>query len=134
MIMKIAVTSQNRSSITEHAGKCRKFWVYEVANRQVSGKQLLELPLAQSFHESAHAPDPQAPHPLDGVSLLITASAGVGLKARLRQKGMAVCVTSETDPDHAVAAWLQGTLPEVASAPQDCDCGHNHDHAHSHSA
>lgn len=130
--MKIAVTSQNRTSITEHAGKCRKFWVYEVVNRQVTGKQLLELPLAQSFHESAHASEPQEPHPLDGISLLITASAGTGLKARLNQKGMEVSVTTDTDPDHAVAAWLQGTLPMATRESHDCDCGHDHDHAHSH--
>ena len=28
--MKIAVTSQNRSSITKHVGRCRKFWTYGV--------------------------------------------------------------------------------------------------------
>lgn len=27
--LRFAVTSQNRKTITEHAGKCRKFWVYE---------------------------------------------------------------------------------------------------------
>lgn len=128
--MKIAVTSQNRTSITGTRWQMPQ--VLGLRGGQSPGQRQTTAgtPLEQSFHESAHAPDPQAPHPLDGVSLLITASAGVGLKARLRQKGMAVCVTSETDPDHAVAAWLQGTLPEVASAPQDCDCGHNHDHAH----
>ncbi|HAN73627.1 MAG TPA: dinitrogenase iron-molybdenum cofactor biosynthesis protein, partial [Planktothrix sp. UBA8402] len=26
--MKIAVTSQNKTSITEHSGHCRKFWIY----------------------------------------------------------------------------------------------------------
>ena len=126
MTMKIAVTSQNRTHITEHAGKCRKFWVYEVANHQVIGKELLELPFEQSFHESAHAPEPQATHPLEGVSLLITASAGDGLKARLHQKGMAVCVTRETDPDHAVAAWLQGTLALASTQAQACSCAHGH--------
>ena len=128
--MKIAVTSQNRHTITEHAGKCRKFWVYEVANRQVTSKQLLELPLEQSFHESAHTVTPQAAHPLDGVSLLITASAGNGLKASLAQKGMAVCVTSDTDPDHAVAAWLQGMLAVAAGELQACGCDHGHLHQH----
>jgi hypothetical protein len=32
--MKIAVTSQNRKTITSHAGKCRKFWVYEVEDAE----------------------------------------------------------------------------------------------------
>jgi predicted Fe-Mo cluster-binding NifX family protein len=124
--MKIAVTSQNRKTITEHAGKCRKFWVYEVANRQVTGKQLLELALEQSFHESAHTANLQDAHPLDGVSLLITASAGTGLKARLAQKGLEVFVTTDTDPDHAVAAWLNGTLFVVTQDSLDCDHVHGH--------
>jgi predicted Fe-Mo cluster-binding NifX family protein len=126
--MKIAVTSQNRKTISEHAGKCRKFWVYEIDKQQVIGKQLLELPLEQSFHESAHTADPQGAHPLDGTSLLITGSAGNGLKARLSQKGMKVWVTTDTDPDHAVAAWLNGTLSAVTQQSHDCEHGHIHHH------
>ena len=126
--MKIAVTSKNRKTITEHAGKCRKFWVYEVVNRQVTDKQLLELSLEQSFHENAHTATPQDAHPLDGASLLITASAGNGLKARLAQRGLEVCVTTDTDPDHAVAAWLNGTLSMVTQESHDCDHGHDHSH------
>ncbi len=55
--MKIAVTSQNRKTITEHAGKCRKFWVYEVIGQQIHSKQLIELPIDQSFHEHDHHHD-----------------------------------------------------------------------------
>jgi predicted Fe-Mo cluster-binding NifX family protein len=38
--MKIAVTSQNRKTITSHAGKCRKFWVYEVEDNVACGKNI----------------------------------------------------------------------------------------------
>ena len=131
-LMKIAVTSQNRKTITEHAGKCRKFWVYDIQNEQVTGKELLELPLEQSFHESAQTAGPQAAHPLDGTSLLIAASAGRGLQVRLGQKGIQVAVTTEIDPDRAVAAWLNGTLPLVTEPPHDCDSHHDHDHGHHH--
>ncbi len=41
--MKIAVASQDKSNVTSHAGRCQKFWVYEVDSRQVLGKELLEL-------------------------------------------------------------------------------------------
>lgn len=128
--MKIAVTSQNRKTITEHAGKCRKFWVYDIHNRQIAGKALLELPLEQSFHESAHAAGPQAAHPLDGTCLLIAASAGRGLQTRLAQKGIQVAVTTETDPDRAVTAWLNGTLPLVTGPAHDCDSHHGIGHGH----
>ena len=40
-IMQIAVTSQNRKTITEHAGKCRKFWIYDVEKGVLTGKRLV---------------------------------------------------------------------------------------------
>ncbi len=123
--IKIAVTSQNRKTITGHAGKCRKFWVYEVAGREVKTKNLLELPIEQSFHESNHA----APHPLDGVNVLICGGLGSGLQNRLKQKGILAVATAETDPDQAVDAWLAGSLIELAPDAHD---GHEHGRGHGH--
>ena len=104
--MKIAVTSQNRRTITEHAGKCRKFWIYEVEDGQIASKALLELPIEQSFHESS----PRESHPLDAVQVLIAGSMGSGLSHRLAAKGIAALITSETDPDRAVITYLDGSL------------------------
>ncbi len=124
--MKIAVTSQNRRTITEHAGKCRKFWVYDIEEGQVAGKTLLELPIEQSFHESS----PHEPHPLDVVQVLITSGMGPGLQRRLAAKGITALMTAETDPDQAIAAYLQGTLAVGAGS---CDhSSHQHHHSHSH--
>jgi predicted Fe-Mo cluster-binding NifX family protein len=124
--VKIAVTSQNRRTITEHAGKCRKFWVYDIEQGQVTGKTLLELPIEQSLHESS----PQESHPLDAVQLLITGGMGPGLQNRLAGKGITALMTAETDPDQAVAAYLQGTLVTGAGS---CDHGaHQHHHHHRH--
>ncbi|RUQ36725.1 MAG: nitrogen fixation protein [Candidatus Competibacteraceae bacterium] len=124
--MKIAVTSQNRRTVTDHAGKCRKFWVYDIDQQQITGKTLLELPLEQSFHEAP----PHEPHPLDHVQVLISASIGPGLHRRLTAKGIAALATSETDPDQAVAAYLQGTLPLMAIACTDNHGPDEHDHHH----
>ncbi len=126
--MKIAVTSQNRKTITGHAGKCRKFWVYEVENNTVATKKLLELPIEQSFHESDHA----APHPLDGVNVLIAGGMGMGLQHRLKQKGILAVSTAETDPDQAVVAWLAGSLIELPPDAHDHDHDHEHGHGHGH--
>ena len=123
--MKIAVTSQNRRTVTEHAGKCRKFWVYHIDQGQTIGKELLELPLEQSFHESS----PHQSHPLDDVQVLIAASMGPGLNQRLAAKGIIVRMTQETDPDRAVAAFLQGTLSNGVGS---CDHGSGHQHQHQH--
>ena len=123
--MKIAVTSQNRRTVTENAGKCRKLWIYETEQGHVTGKTLLDLPIEQSFHESS----PHEPHPLDEVQALITASMGPGLQHRLAAKGITALMTSEPDPDQAVAAYLQGTLAGGAGS-----CDHSPDHHHHHHA
>ncbi len=120
--LKIAVTSQNRKTVTGHAGKCRKFWIFEVEGTDIKDKTLLELSIEQSFHESHGA----SSHPLDDMNVLITGGMGAGLQQRLKQKGILAVATSETDPDRAVAAWLAGTLPEAEPESH----GHPHHHPH----
>lgn len=122
--MKIAVTSQNRKTVTGHAGKCRKFWIYEIDSSLVLHKTLLELPLEQSFHESGHG----APHLLDDVNVLISGGMGQSLQFRLKQKGIQAVATPETDPDRAVAAWLAGELEELPAEAHEHEHGHGHHH------
>jgi predicted Fe-Mo cluster-binding NifX family protein len=122
--MKIAVTSQNRREITQHAGRCRNFRVFEVADGRVTGQSLLQLPKEASFHDSL----PNARHPLDDVDLLIAGGMGHGLQARLARKGITSLVTSETDPERAVLLWLAGSLPEVAAHSHAPGTGHGQDH------
>ena len=105
--MKIAVTSQNRKTITEHAGRCRKFWVFNIKNNKIIDKELLELPKEQAFHESS----PHAPHPLDDVDILISGGMGQGMVIRLERKGIKGLVTKEHDPEKAVSLYLSGSLP-----------------------
>ena len=115
--MKIAVTSQNRREITEHAGRCRKFWIYEIKNSQVASKELLELPREQSLHDSS----PHASHPLGIADVLISAGMGQGLVRRLTSWGVEAVVTQELDPDTAVVRYLAGTLPPGEQSSQ-CTC------------
>ncbi len=121
--MKIAITSQNRKTVTGHAGKCRKFWIYEIEGGEVKDKRLLELPIEQSFHETS----PQAPHPLDEVNVLISGGMGNGLQSRLKQKGILAVSTAETDLDRAITDWINGTLKELPPGQL-----HDHDHGHHH--
>jgi predicted Fe-Mo cluster-binding NifX family protein len=118
--MKIAITSQNRQEITEHAGKCRKFWIYEISDNKIGEKTLLELPKEQSFHDSS----PHDSHPLDDMQVLITGSMSIKLQQRLGNKGITAIVTSEKNPDKAVADYLAGTLEQLSP--------HHHSHSHEH--
>lgn len=119
--MKIAVTSQNRKTITEHAGKCRKFWIYDINAGAVTNRNLIELPMEQSFHANHH----QLPSELTEIQVLITGGMGSGLHLRLRQHGIEPLITSEEDPDVAVAAYLSGNLANRASGFRAA-CRHPH--------
>lgn len=118
--MKIAVTSQNRTTVTEHAGRCRNFWLFEVQDKAIVGRSLLELEHGQSLHDAHDAKD----HPLDGIDVLIAGGMGQGLVARMAARGVQALVTTEQDPQAAVLAFLDGSL--AVGAP--------HDHAHEHGA
>ncbi len=116
--MKIAVTSQNKREITGHAGKCRKFWIFDISDGKISNKHLLELPKEESFHESSK----QAAHPLDDIQVLITGGMGTGMVQRLEMKGIEGFITSEIAPEQAVTAYLAGTLENLPP--------HQHGHGH----
>ncbi len=124
--MRIAVSSNNQTDITGHAGHCLQFWVYELDLPAVQTKELLQLNKNQSFH----ATPASEPHPLDNVQVLISGSMGSGLARRLEAKGIKPIVTSETDPDAAVAAYLVGSL--VTGTPEEHGHAHTHDAEHDH--
>ena len=118
--MKIAVTSQNFRSITQHAGKTRRFLIFE--QDPSTGKPVesarLDLPREMSMHEFR-----VEDHPLFKVDMLVTGSSGEGFIRRMAQAGVQVVVTSEKDPYPASEALFNGRpLP-----PPD---SHTHDHEH----
>lgn len=117
--MRIAVTSQNFRTITGHAGKTRRFLIYEAgAGGGAIEVERLDLPKEMSFHEFHEA----GSHPIDAVNVLITASSGEGFKRRMAERGIAVLETAQSDPVMAAAAVLRGEpLPEPDSA-----AGHGH--------
>jgi predicted Fe-Mo cluster-binding NifX family protein len=121
--MRIAVTSQNFKSITGHAGKTRRFLVYELDNvGQMREIDRLDLPTAMSLHEY-HGED----HPLFqlGLTALVTQGAGTGFVQRLARHGIQVHVTSESDPLHAVNL-LAGGEPLAPGLPHEHEHGHDH--------
>ncbi|RAI33151.1 NifB/NifX family molybdenum-iron cluster-binding protein [Rhodoplanes serenus] len=126
--MRIAVASQNFRTVTGHAGRTRRFLVFEaeqgVAPREVDR---LDLPKELAMHEFHGS----GPHPLDVVQALIAGSAGPGFIRRMAGRGITAVATSETDPVAAVTHLLAGTLP--AAPPHDHDCNdHGHPHHHHH--
>ena len=117
--MRIAVTSQNFRTVTGHAGKARRFLIYETDGAE-SPREVarLDLPKDMSLHEH-HAAD----HPIYGVDVVITASCGEGFSRRLGARGVRVITTGESDPMAAASALAAGR-PLPPAEPQEHE-GHN---------
>ena len=102
--MKIGVTSQNFRTITGHAGKTRRFLIYE-SQQAVDFREVdrLDLPKEMSMHEFRGDR-----HPLDDLDVLITGGCGEGFIRRMSAKSVRVIATGETDPSTAVSDYLAG--------------------------
>lgn len=117
--MRIAVTSQNFRTVTGHAGRARRFLVYEAdTGRQPRELERLDLDL----HMTIHGFDPRARHPLDGMDVLITGGAGAGFVQHMAARGVRVVATAETDPRQAIAAFFAGRICSASDG-----CRHDHD-------
>ena len=121
--MRIAITSQNFKTITGHAGKTRRFLVYETDSQcLLTEVERIDLPAEMSLH-AYHGED----HPLflAGLESLITQGAGQGFGQRLSRHGIRVFVTSGADPVQGASRVAAG-LPLAPGPPHDHDHGHDH--------
>jgi predicted Fe-Mo cluster-binding NifX family protein len=116
--MRVAITSQNFRTVTSHAGRARRFLLVDTGLQSVEARR---LDLDPEF--AMHGFDDAAPHPLDGVDVLITGSAGEGLTRRLARRGIRVVCTAETEPTRAVEDFLNGCL-KPAPPHEHGDCAH----------
>ncbi len=124
--MKIAVTSQNFRTITGHAGKARRFLVFDTEANEIAR---IDLPKEMSFHEWHGSGE----HPVDVVDVVITAGCGGGFAQRLQSRGIQLAITELTDPREAVLAFMAGNLP--GTSPEEAQRLHDlqhHDHHHHH--
>lgn len=127
--MKIAVTSQNFKSVTGHAGKSRRFIVFDAAASSAPSEVArLDLPLEMSMHEFIGGA-----HPLDEMDVILTASAGQGFVSKLARRGVKVVICGGSDPHKAVRDYLNGAIkpadPQVHPEQEkdehahECGCG-----------
>ena len=124
--MKIAVSSQNFRTVTNHAGRARRFIVYTVGeDLQPVETDRIDLPKELSMHEVG---DSGIAHPLDSVDVILSASFGAGFARRMHARGLIASITEKTDPLEAVKEFMMNGQ----NLPQLCDCNHDHDHAHGH--
>lgn len=138
--MKIAVTSQNFRTVTGHAGRARRFLIYQVGpDGEPVEVDRLDLPKELAMHDFRGGDA----HPIDGVDVVVSAGFGEGFGQRMARRGVVAVVTAKTDPIDAVKDYLaqMGTVGPKATLGT-CGChgghgehkahGHAHDHAHGH--
>lgn len=127
--MIIGVASQNRRTVTGHAGKNRRFVLWRAeSGRAPEEVERLDLPKEMAMHYRTG----DDPHPLDRCDVLIAGSAGPGFIERMGRRGVKVVLTAETDPVKAVEDYLAGRLAPPAPAPESEANGHGHRHQHHH--
>ena len=108
--MKIGIATTDYTKISGHAGRARKWLVFE---SEMGEPTQVELTSEQVFH---HHPD-GAPHPLDGIEIILAHSAGDGFLARMKARGIEVCLTAEIDPIKAVADYRDHALSPPTPRP-----------------
>lgn len=129
--VKIAVTSQNFRTVTGHAGRARRFLIYDVGT---DGNPVevdrLDLPKELAMHDF-HGDEA---HPVDVVDVVISESFGDGFARRMGKRGIVAVTTENTDPVEAVKAYVAAAkTPGVGAEPgRGCSGGPGHGHAHAH--
>ncbi len=117
----VAVAITGDGSIAHHAGRALRWNVYLVPdNADASLAWTLDLTPTGCLHEW-HVHGDGNRHPLHFVDVAIAASAGEGVRRRLRERDTELLTTSEANSEQAITGYLTGTLPEgLPHAKQPC--------------
>jgi len=113
--MKIAIAAKDFTTVSSHAGQARQWLLYDCQpGRPLPPGERVELAKEQVIHHF----DDQGPHPLDGVEVVIAASAGDGFIRHMAKRGAQVLLTGEQDPGAALARVMAGeVLPDTRFDP-----------------
>lgn len=111
--MKIAIATQDFATVSSHAGQTRQWLLYDLtehrSNRLLPAPRRVDLEKEQVLHVF----EDDVPHPLDGVDIIVAASAGNGFIRHMKKRGTDVLLTGETDPATAITRLLAGeALPD----------------------
>ena len=128
--MKIAVVTDDGTTIAQHFGRARYYKVFTTENGTITDSELRDragtLHHGHGHHHGGqhghdhehhhgghdHAPDRHAGMvaQITDVDALIVGGMGYGARTALDDAGVAVTATALTDADAAVRAFIEGTL------------------------
>ena len=111
--MKIAVATKDWVAVSGHAGKAACWLLYDLTGHRAGDPLPEPARVALTPDQVFHYFNDDGPHPLDGVEIIIAASAGDGFLRHMKTRGADVLLTGETDPGAALARILAGeALPD----------------------
>ena len=111
--MKIAIATKDFTAVSGHAGQTRQWLLYDLSEHR--SNRLLPPPrrIDLAKDEVLHVFEDERPHPLDGVDIVVAASAGDGFIRHMKKSGAEVLLTGEDDPAVAINRILAGeALPD----------------------
>lgn len=111
--MKIAIATRDFATVAGHAGQSRHWLLYDLSSYMPG--QVLPAPSRINLEadQVLHVFKDDRPHPLDGVDLVVAASAGDGFVRHMRTRRTDVMLTGETDPAEVITRIVSGQpLPD----------------------
>ncbi len=125
--MKIAVVSENETTISQHFGRAPYYIIQTVENGKVTNKEKFERGSAgtcacghseeEGHHHDSHGGDPEsdAKHnrmvdPIADCQVLIAGGMGYGAYNSLKSRNLEPIITDIEDIDEAVKTYLDGKL------------------------
>lgn len=137
MITKVAITSEDKSTISGHIGTCNHFFVYEIDDNGSFTRSSLELNENQILHYSFHEDTSTEPqNPLFEMNMILTTKLGEGAFNNLARHRVAAHQIMEENPDEAIQKLVEGTLQAYRVGDHHhhgggcCGGGGSHQHDH----
>jgi predicted Fe-Mo cluster-binding NifX family protein len=129
--MKIAVPTNDGTSISEHFGRSAGFIIFDTENGQIKSQEV-KSNTAQHSHEQGacgHESADHKPHShagilavLDGCQVVICAGMGQRAAEALKASGAEIVITAPAPAQETVTAYLAGKLSTVKEGL--CRCSH----------
>jgi predicted Fe-Mo cluster-binding NifX family protein len=111
--MKIAIATRRFEAVAGHIGKATDWLVYDLTEHHST--RLLPAPQRVTLKrdEIFHVFEDDRPHPLDGVDIIVGASAGDSFIRHMKKRRTEVLLTAEADPTLAITRIMAGeALPD----------------------
>jgi predicted Fe-Mo cluster-binding NifX family protein len=119
--MKIAVASDDGTTIASHFGKTRGFVIFDVEDGKVTGRDYVQNTFtghARGLSGADHSADRHGPilQALSGCQAVISHGMGRRIYDDLRTARIQAFIVKETDADEAVRLFLQDRLQDHPDA------------------